>query len=131
MEWMKMLVYDRIFRKLQQLGVLDVQEHGKKTVDGFMPLSVDRLGENRYAIAHNYVQNGDVMADPDMEIKVHPDLKMAEALTYQQDGLGIYQAVYPEPGKVNPKLKKELNQFLDQWLTNMIHQGFGEVEWSE
>ena len=75
-------------------------------------------------MAHNYIQEGDVMADPDMEIRICPDLHSVEALTYQQDGLGIYQAVYPEPGKVDLKLKRDLNQFLNQWLTNLIEQGF-------
>lgn len=39
-------------------------------------------------------------------------------------GLGIYQVVYPEPGKVSPKLKTDLNKFLNQWLSNLIEQGF-------
>lgn len=64
------------------------------------------------------------MADPDMEIRIYPDLKAVEALTYQQDGLGIYQVVFPEPGKVYPKVKKELNIFLNRWLSNLIDQGF-------
>jgi len=34
----------------------------------------------------------------------------------------------PEPGKVYPRLKKDLNAFLRQWLTNLIHQGHGK-EW--
>ena len=75
-------------------------------------------------MAHNYIQNGNVMADPDMEIKIHKDLEVAEALTYQQDSLGIYQEVYPEPGKVNTRLKEELNSFLRTWLRNLEQQGF-------
>ena len=98
-----------------------------------MDLNYDRLGcrdENSnncassdMALAHNYIQNGDVMADPDMEIRIYPEIKYAEALTYQLDGLGIFQRVYPEPGKVYPKLKRELNKFLNQWLKNCIDQG--------
>lgn len=57
---------------------------------------------------------------PDMEIQIFPAQKMAEALTFQNDYLGIYQEVYPEPGKYYPKLKKELNTFLNDWLRNMI-----------
>jgi len=34
----------------------------------------------------------------------------------------------PEPGKVYPRLKKDLNAFLRQWLTNLIDQGHGK-EW--
>jgi hypothetical protein len=38
----------------------------------------------------------------------------------RNDYMGIYQEVYPEPGKYYPKLKKELNAFLNDWLKNMI-----------
>lgn len=61
-----------------------------------------------------------------MEIAIHHNLNMAEALTYQQDGLGIYQEVYdqfPNPTKQDAKLKTELNTFLKQWLKNALDQG--------
>ena len=38
----------------------------------------------------------------------------------RNDYMGIYQEVYPEPGKYYQKLKKELNGFLNDWLKNMI-----------
>ena len=57
---------------------------------------------------------------------------MAEALTFQNDYLGVYQEVYPEPGKFNPKLKKELNNFLSDWLQNIIEiQQYKLVEHEE
>jgi uncharacterized protein YqiB (DUF1249 family) len=41
------------------------------------------------------------------------------------DYLGVFQEVYPEPEKYCPKLKKELNAFLNDWLKNMIEvQGY-------
>lgn len=123
------MIYDRIYKKLEQLGILEIEQYGKKIVEGFMPLSVDKLGKNRYAIAHNFIQNGDVMADPDMEIRVDRENRVAEALTFQQDSVGMYQTVYPQPEKVDMKAKKELNEFLDQWLTNLINQGFAGVGW--
>lgn len=64
------------------------------------------------ALAHNGKQNGDVMSDPDVQIWIHPDHKEAEAMTFQNDYLGIFQEVYPEPGKYRPKLKEDLNEFL-------------------
>jgi len=60
------------------------------------------------------------MSDPDVEVRINREGKMAEALTFQNDYLGIFQQVYPEPGKYYPKLKKELNDFLNDWLKNMI-----------
>lgn len=118
-------VYEMIFSRLQQMGIID--ENGEMRVDylkfqskGFMDLNVDRLWNDHIAIAHNYIQNGDVMADPDMEIRIFPQLKMAEAMTFRNDGMRINQEVYLEDGRFYPRLKKELNPFLNSWLKRMI-----------
>jgi hypothetical protein len=132
------LIYQTMFEKLHKLGIIDhrgypvFKEHVKLVSKPFMDLSVDNLGAGthnelpvfRISMAHNFIQNGDLMADPDMEIRIYPYAGFVESLTYQQDSLGIYQVVYPEPGKEYPKLKKDLNRFLNQWLSNLIEQGF-------
>jgi len=136
------MIYETIYKKLDKLtdGIKAFQEgfDGCKKLKsgGFMDLSIDLLrgkehpkgGQDGHcfiiAMAHNHIQNGDVMADPDMEIAIYPEMKMAEALTYQQDALGIYNVVYPEPGFINVRLKRELNSFLNQWLDNLKKQGF-------
>jgi uncharacterized protein YqiB (DUF1249 family) len=134
-EIMRKMIYETMFDKLVKLGILNQEghpvfkEHVKLVHKPYMDLSIDRLssekeGTIRISLAHNFVQNGDLMADPDMEIRIYPELKAVEALTYQLDSLGLYQVVFPEPGKVYPKLKTELNHFLNQWLTNLIDQGF-------
>jgi len=134
---MRKNIHELIFAKLENLGITSIEDDAAKSVidpdGGMMDLNYDRLGCRKLdlgnyvsydiALAHNYIQNGDVMADPDMEIRIYPEIKYAEALTYQLDGLGIFQQVYPEPGKVYPKLKRELNKFLNQWLKNCIDQG--------
>ena len=134
---MRKNINELIFAKLEKLGIISIEGDAAKSVidpdGGMMDLNYDHLGCRKLdlgnyvsydiALAHNYIQNGDVMADPDMEIRIYPEIKYAEALTYQLDGLGIFQQVYPEPGKVYPKLKHELNQFLNQWLKNCIDQG--------
>jgi uncharacterized protein YqiB (DUF1249 family) len=121
---MRRTVYEMIFARLQQMGIInengEMQTSYMKFVSpGLMPLNVDKLTSDTIALAHNGKQNGDVMADPDMEIKIYPEMKMAEALTFRNDYMGIYQEVYPEPGKYYPKLKKELNDFLNNWLKTM------------
>ena len=123
--------FESIYNKLDKLGILAIRaESAKSKSGGFMDLNFDRLGTrdmNSYsydiALAHNYIQNGDVMADPDMEIRIYPAGKLAEALSFQMSNPPIYQVVYPSPGKVYPKLKRELNSFLNQWLSNCIQQG--------
>jgi uncharacterized protein YqiB (DUF1249 family) len=127
---MRRTVYEMIFARLQQMGIID--ESGKMQADymkfvssGLMPLNVDKLTSNTIALAHNGKQNGDVMADPDVEVRIYPEMKMAETLTFRNDYLGVFQEVYPEPGKYYPKLKKELNDFLNKWLKSMIEiQGY-------
>jgi hypothetical protein len=60
-----------IYARLQQLKILD--ENGKMQVDymkfkseGLMDFNVDNLLNDMIALAHNGIQNGDVMADPDV-----------------------------------------------------------------
>ena len=124
-------VYDKIFKQLEDLipGLKDLKpgDYRKSEAGGFMDLHLDVLNktdtELRIALAHNYVQNGDVIPDPDMEIRVYliPDWMKAEALTYQDQR--TFNAVYPEPGKVDPRMKTQLNSFLTQWLKNIKDQG--------
>lgn len=133
-----MVVYETIFKRLVTIGIIDSEgrpqfgEALKLKSNGFMDLNLDMLFEedDKYtiAMAHNYIQNGDVMADPDMEIRIIPSMKMAEALSFRQDGgIPINQHVYEEvDGKtmVYPMIKKELNTFLSGWLLNIKNQGF-------
>ncbi len=127
-------IYQKNFEKLDLLlggieAFMKSEEHYMKLkAAGFMDLSIDVLGNSRIAIAHNFVQNGDLMADPDMEIRVELNNRTAEALTFQNDSLGVYQEVYPSPGKVYPALKRDLNQFLGFWLDNLKLQGFSKKE---
>lgn len=77
----------------------------------------------RYSIAHYYVQNGDMMADPEMVfIKGADDRYYPEH--YQQDGLGIFQrAVYIEKGfSFHPRLQKDLAIFTSTWMKNIKQQ---------
>lgn len=133
-----MVVYETIFKRLAKIGIIDSEgrpqfgEAIKLKSDGFMDLNLDLLfeedGKYTIAMAHNYTQNGDVMADPDMEIRIIPSMKMAEALSFRQDGgIPINQHVYEVVnGKtmVYPSIKKELNTFLSGWLLNIKNQGF-------
>jgi len=124
------MIYEQNYQLLKQL-VPDLETvpletaHRKSKSNGYMDLSFEILSwdpdQFTCAMAHYFEQNGDLVADPDMEIRVIPSRQMAEALSYQ-DQFG-FQMVYPEPGKVDLRAKKELNQFLGQWLQNLIAQG--------
>ena len=120
-------VYETNYRKLENLGIIQdgviaIHEYAKLKSGAYVDLSIDRLSSNKLAMAHNYIQNGDVVPDPDMTLKVYPESKMVEVLSYQ-DSMG-YREVYPEEGKVNLRAKQELNAFLGIWLSNLSRQGF-------
>lgn len=90
----------------------------KYSTPHFMDLNIEMFDENRYVMAHNYVLNGDLMADPDVEFIVDKDKELLLPQTYQQDNLQFYE-VADTPLKQN-----ELNQFMNQWLKNIPEQKY-------
>lgn len=68
---MRRTVYEMIFARLQQIGILDEngemrEDYKKFSSPGLMDLHVNRLWNDHISIAHKGKQNGDVMADPDV-----------------------------------------------------------------
>lgn len=130
-------IYARNFERLNQiipfLCGYTAGDAFKLKAGGYMDLCFDVLeswndgtqGNMRIALAHYFEQNGDLCCDPDMEIRIawKGENGIAEALTFQMALPPIYQMVYPEPGKMIPRLKKDLNTFLSDWLKNIIAQG--------
>jgi uncharacterized protein YqiB (DUF1249 family) len=122
-------IFERIYEKLEQLmGDLGAIPEAKKSqVPGFMDLNLDRVyaesGATVIALSHYYRHpSGDMIPDPDMEIRIAPNQRTAEALTYQD--AFRYQFVYTGDGQlVSTDLKRQLNEFLDQWLSNCLAQG--------
>ena len=106
--------------------------------EGFMDFVVENLdrcewflGERMdvYSISHYGEQNGDLMADPDMEIGIISDGKAMRVipLTFQNDYMGMYQRVFnntPDGWVYSKQLLTELDSFLYEWLKNIEAQGF-------
>lgn len=130
--------YSSIYKKLHRIipGLIEHLKagkwHGKSRMDpdgGLMDLNLDfdgydKDGNPTIALSHYFIQKGDPIADPDMKIRLLPDMEMAEAMALQ-DQFG-YKVVYEErDGKtyVNLREKKDQNKFLSYWLSNLIQQG--------
>ncbi len=116
-----MNIYEQIYQKLERIGIMKVTGSIHLKSSGFMDLVIERLGTNHYSLTHYYELNGDLVPDPDMEVRIMPEQKKAEALSYQ-DTFG-YRRVY-DGNKMDAAAKKDLNAFLNQWLSNLIDQGF-------
>jgi len=136
---MRKTIYETNFGLMVKLGIITPDgvptfKEAKKMKSGaFMDLNIDFLISTDKGIiismAHNFVQNGDVMADPDMEIRIVKNAHMVEALSYRQDAMGINNHVYTDEAETHfdVLLKKELNSFLNTWLRNLIDQRFSAL----
>ena len=125
--------YERNYARLealmgQPLCDLHSDRSYRLRAPGFMDLVVEVLpqdpdtGAMVLSLAHYFEQNGDLCQDPEMTVRVLPQ-GMVEALSFQQSIPPIYNVVHPEPGKVAPRVKQDLNAFLSFWLRNLTAQG--------
>ena len=95
--------------------------------DSFDPLEIHKKDGDIYSLEHYWMNNGDAMYDPYMLLKIDNENKTINAVSYENSGMGVFQEVYTEKGYY-PQLLKELNSFLNQWLTNISYQGYKPVK---
>lgn len=117
------------------------EQYIKLTSKGFMPLHFEFIGEvvtnlgvcNAFSLMHSFVQNGDLMRDPEMCFLYFTDdqdnlFKGIFPYTYQLDAIGVYQeaAHFHQFGymDVDPGLQEKLSEFANLWLNNIKDQGF-------
>lgn len=115
-------IYRRIYDKLDRMGVFSVSQYAVIERPPELPLCIDRLAGDVYALSQNPVVEGTVVADPDMEIRVFHRNRTAEPLTFQNREKR--RVVYPEPGKVDLEAKNELALYLDSWLSELLSKGY-------
>ncbi|RKR80084.1 hypothetical protein BDD43_0177 [Mucilaginibacter gracilis] len=133
-----------IFCRLIEL--MNGNEHLKITNDPFMPLTIEKIGEDiitpigvgcAYSLCHYYEQNGDLMQDPEMCFLIldnrADDVKELSKVTiapfmFQQANLGIYQESIEFAnqimGEVHTEMQADHAEFADMWLGNIKLQGF-------
>ncbi|WP_457628457.1 DUF6908 domain-containing protein [Persephonella sp.] len=117
-------IYKTLYEKMEQAGILQVIEKQwvKFEAPGMLDLNVELLyGEkslHKISMAHYFEENGDLVPDPDMVIAINTEEKTAEPLSFQN------KFIYQEAN--NPLLKKELAEFLNMWLNNILASGYTE-----
>jgi len=102
-----------------------------------MPVVFEVLGQSAdmqgvrldiVSMAHYYVQNGDLMADPEMTFMCGEvdGQYIVMAGSYRQDGLGIDQEsvryTKDDGWRYNKALQIEHTQFAEMWLKNLMSQ---------
>ena len=87
----------------------------------FMPVHVEYLSADRVSVAHYYEQNGDMMADPDMEFwRFYP-------INFTMHGMGVYRECIEfgrdgKPADVDRNGSRELCSFTATWMANIRDQ---------
>lgn len=76
-------------------------------VEWLEPLNIEKIWKNKIAISQTYIQNGDVMHDPEIVFKVWDDGKLY-ADTYTNEWVGMYDS----PVSAS-------DAFLDTWNANL------------
>lgn len=75
---------------------------------GWEPLSVEHLGDDVYSFTTFYIQNGDLMHDPDFTFRLDHENRRVEMLEYQQDGVPPYGTVYERVEDAHGNVDKNL-----------------------
>jgi hypothetical protein len=92
----------------------------------FMPVSVERIqtisGEEGISIAHYFIQNGDLMADPEMEFIVKDN--EVYPISFKLDSLGVFQVAKLSETEKDEKLQEQLTAFANSWMINIKLQQF-------
>ena len=99
------------------------ERYGKKDDEsGWEPLTVEHLGNNTYSFMTFFIQNGDLMHDPDFVFRLDHENKRVDMLEYQQDGVPpvgtVYERVEDEHGNIDSKLRAALEENFMQNLKN-------------
>ena len=130
--------FQKKMEQLAKMAGIDLysgpEAHMQVKVGGFEPLTIENIGNNCIAVKHHYIQNGDNMDDPEVVFFVgYKDLPAKYKggwvpMTYQQDGLNVYQVVAKTDGdRITHLAKKgqaDLARFVNQWARNLEMQGF-------
>jgi hypothetical protein len=124
-------VYEMNYERLEKLGLYNlknIEDHVRLEKGAMMPLCFELINKNEnivyFSLCFYGEQNGDLMRDPDLVVRVNHSLQFAEVTTYRNDYMGAYQEVYPEPGKYIPRFKKSLNSYLTTFLKDLHREGY-------
>ena len=101
----------------------------KYELEGYQPLSIEVLppsmcpaGVPAVAVAHTFVQNGDLMYDPEIVFAVgEMDAWLAYEIT--QHPVGRYRNAYRD-GQLYPSEVRDINGLVSVWARNLSSQGW-------
>ena len=96
--------------------------------ESFDDMYIENIGNNTLALCLFYIQNGDVMRDPEYTFKFDNENEAVRILEWQLDSLGKYECVYDadNPKMYSPGLKKDLDESFYSTLNDIMKVGYEE-----
>ena|ERR1700722_2953580 len=100
-----------------------------------MPLTLEKLPINGpndgvlISVCHYFEQNGDLMADPEIEFEVRGEEWLP--ISFRQGSTGTNRIVVQKVGTqvlANPHILRDLTSFCRVWDRNIRDQGFTKAE---
>lgn len=112
-----------------EAGYLSITENGP-----YMPLSAEVIGETEngklLAVSHTYVQNGDLMRDPEVVFLCGKDGNFYP-VEFRNDGLPTHNnAAVWENNKLasyRPRMQADITAFANIFIRNLREQGFEKL----
>src|SRR5260370_38810680 len=109
------------------MELLGGKDYRRIEIEGYMPLSVEKVGEDLISLCHYGEMNGDLMADPECVFLVSDG--KAKPIYFKNAYVGFEYATVPDvfgDVPVRPRLQQELDSFAALWLHNLRDQGICE-----
>lgn len=95
----------------------------------FEPLNIEMVDGNILSISHNFIQNGDMMEDPLIELLIDNDAETADVTYYELSNVGIYDSFTNQNSgdefeiEHNEK-QKDAMEYCLKWFKNIDTQGY-------
>ena len=96
--------------------------------ESFDDMYIENIGNNTLALCLFYIQNGDVMREPEYIFKFDNEKQAVRILEWQLDSMGMYHHVYDSenPQLYNSTLKKDLDETFNSTLNDIMKIGYEE-----
>ena len=98
----------------------------KFTQPSFDPLVIERHGE-QVVVGHYFIQNGDVMADPEIVF----DYATWTPLELTQHPMGVYRSKFHYRDGVqyvDTRFDAAVRPLVELWANNLVHQGWTSAD---
>lgn len=97
---------------------------------GWEPMYIEAVGRHPYgpqiAVAHWYMQNGDMMRDPEITFVATPERWTPVEVT--QHPVGAYHSAFKGNDEIDVRMAKGFLSLANMWASNLIDQGWADPE---